>query len=194
MPCAFTVILKQDEWKASFNRRQAVVQDHSSLARTAMQASMEVASFKTILEGQLGSKLTAPGLAAELVKVGLQQVSSGSNVDDDEAQEGSLTPNFVTQALNIHKNVMSQSQCVEVLMDLEARYGTRSCFHQVSKLNVLATKPSSAKSRVWVLQSIRDWVLHGLIKVTDISRAGLMGDKTHCGLVQLFEIKQKAGQ
>ena len=194
IPCSFCLMAKQDQWKVAFNKRQAIAQDHCSLTRTAMQSSMEVAQFKAILEANAGGvKLTPPALATELSKQGLQSVVNGTALgDEDEAVEGSLTATFISQALNIHKNVMAQPACVEILMSLEARYGSRSCFHQLSKLNVLASKPSSPKTRVWILQSIDDWLTYGLIRVGDISKTVLQGDRTHCGLVQLFETKQKA--
>ena len=112
--------------------------------------------------------------------------------DEDDPQEGSLSATFnISNALSIHKTIMNQPACVEILMDMETDYGTRSCFHQQSKLQVLASKPASAKSRIWVLQSIHDWLANGLLKVGDVSKSVLLGDKTHCGLVQLFETKQK---
>ena len=193
MPVCFSVVLKQDVWKVAFNKRQSVVQDFASLSRTAMQSSMEVAQFKTLMEAQLGgAKLSPASLAQELLKAGLLQASSGSVQDEDDPQEGSLSATFnISNALSIHKTIMNQPACVEILMDMETDYGTRSCFHQQSKLQVLASKPASAKSRIWVLQSIHDWLANGLLKVGDVSKSVLLGDKTHCGLVQLFETKQK---
>ena len=153
---------------------------------------MEVAQFKTLMEAQLGGlKLSPASLAQELQKAGLLQTSSGTVQDEDEPQEGSLSATFISNALNIHKTIMNQPGCVEVLMDMETEYGTRSCFHQQSKLQVLASKPASARSRLWVLQSIHDWLCHGQLKNGDVSKSMLLGDKTHCGLVQLFETKQK---
>lgn len=89
---------------------------------------------------------------------------------------------------------MAQPACVEILLSLEARYGSRSCFHQLSKLHALATKPASARSRLWALQSIDDWLQHGLLRVGDVTKTVLTGDRTHCGLVQLFETKQKVSR
>ena len=108
IPCSFCLVPKQDQWKIAFNKRQAIAQDHSSLTRTAMQSSMEVAQFKSILEANAGGiKLTPPALATELSKQGLQSVVNGTaQGDEDEAIEGCLTAGFIQQALNIHKNVM----------------------------------------------------------------------------------------
>ena len=194
VPCTFSIIAAQDIWKISYNKRQAVLQEHESLSRTAMQVSMEVAQMKAIMEAQQPGKgkFSAQLLAQELLKAGLQPVVGGSKQDEEEADGGSLTPTFITQALNVHKSVMSQPRCVELLMDLEHRFGTRSCFHKLSKLNVLAQKPASAKSRIWVLESLHDWLSYGMIKVGDVSKAVLQGDRTHCGFVSLFEAKQKA--
>eukprot|EP00435_Cladocopium_sp_Y103_P027001 s4446_g6.t1 len=193
MPCCFCLVSKQDQWKQAFNRRQAVVQHHASLSRTGMQCAMEMAHFKGLIEANSGGvKFTPQTLAAELVKQGLRSVSIGAVQEEDDPHEGSLTPTFIAQALTIHKSVMSQPSVVEILMSLERRFGTRSCFHQLTKLHVLATKPSSQKGRLWALECIEDWLLHNVMKVTDISKSLLQGDKTHCGLLQLFELKQKA--
>ena len=161
-----------------------------------MQAACEIAHLKTLVESQDGQKqkLSAQALSAELVKLGLVQVtgsgSSGKHEDED-CENGSLSSTFVGQALNVHKSVLSQPRCVELLMDLESRFGTRSCFHSMSKLHVLAQKPTSVKSRVWVLESLHDLVCHGSLKVGDITRSLLQGDRTHCGMIALFETKQK---
>ena len=195
VPCSFCAIAAADVWKSAFNRRQSVLQEHESLSRTAIQSAMEIFHLKGLVETATGrTKLSAQSLSAELLKLGLQQVIGGSAKpgEDDDAEGGSLTPSFIGQALSVHKNVMSQPRVVELLMDLESRYGTRSCFHKMSKLAVLASKPASAKTRVWVLEFLVDWLDHNLLKVSDISRSVLQGDRTHCGLVALFETKLNA--
>ena len=115
----------------------------------------------------------------------------GNQKEEDDASAGSLSPNLISSALNIHKSVLSSPQVVEILMDMEARYGTRSCFHKPTSLNVLATKPASSKTRLFVVEGVNDWLLRGLVKVGDVSKATLAGDKHHCGLVQLLECKLK---
>ena len=171
-------------WKHAFNRRQAVLQEHESLSRTGLQSAMEVFHLKSLVENTTGStKLSAQALSAELVKLGLQQVIGGSKMEEDEADNGSLTPG---QALTVHRTIMAQ-----ILMDLESRYGTRSCFHKMSKLHVLAAKPTSAKSRIWVLESLHDWLAYNLLKAGDVSKMALQGDRTHAGFISLFETKQK---
>ena len=160
-----------------------------------MQAAMEMASMKGIAEAQTGARLSAPALSAELLRLGLQPVvsgrGSGQGQDDEEASAGSLTPNFITAALNIHKWILSSPACVELLMGLESRWGTRSPFHKVTILNALAMKPSSAKSRQWILESIHDQLCQGLMKAGDVTKSTLVGDRHHCGFVSLFELKQK---
>ena len=160
-----------------------------------MQASMEVAHLKTLVEARNPSagKLTATALAAEFVRLGLSQVVGGTATkqDDEEADGGSLAPTFISHALNVHKTVMSQPRCVELLMDLEAEFGTRSCFHQMSKLCILASKPSSAASRIWILESLHDQLCCADLKPTEVTRNTLAGDRSHCGLVALFECKQR---
>lgn len=78
-------------------------------------------------------------------------------------------------------------------MDLESLATGRNLVStRFSKLAVLASKPASAKTRVWALESFVDWLSHGLLKVGDISKSILQGDRTHCGLISLFETKLKA--
>lgn len=195
VPCSFCVVAAADVWKSAFNRRQAVLQEHESLSRTAIQSAMEIFHLKSLVENATNkTKMSAQSLSAELLKLGLQQVVGGSakTAEDDDSEAGSLTPGFIAQALNVHKNVMSQPRVVELLMELETRYGTRSCFHKMSKLAVLASKPSSAKTRVWILEFLVDWLDHNVLKVSDISKSVLQGDRTHCGLVALFETKLNA--
>ena len=193
VPVTFSEVLPQDVWKAAFNRRQGVLQEHESLSRTGMQAAMEVAHFKTLVEAHNPSagKLTAQALSAEFIRLGLSQVIGGTRQDEEEADGGSLAPTFIAQALNVHKTVMSQPRCVELLMDLEHKFGTRSCFHKMSKLSLLASKPTSAASRIWILESLHDQLCFADLKPSEITRTSLAGDRSHCGLVALFECKQR---
>ena len=193
VPVTFSEIPVQDVWKAAFNRRQAVLQEHESLSRTAMQAAMEVAHFKTLVEAQNPSagKLSAQALSAEFVRLGLSQVIGGTKQDEEQADGGSLAPTFIRGALNVHKTVMSQPRCVELLMDLECKFGTRSCFHNMSKLAVLANKPTSAASRIWILESLHDQLCWTDLKPSEVTRSTMCGDRSHCGLVALFECKQR---
>lgn len=195
LPACFTEMTSQEIWRNAFNRRQAVLQEHESLSRTALQAACELSHLKCLVEAQHANrgKLSAQALSTELLKLGLQQVISGSGTKDEDDQEtGSLSATFVAQALNVHKNVVSQPRLVELLMDLEARYGSRSPFHQMTKLHVLAAKPSSVKSREWILECLHDQVVHQMIKPGDVTKGMLTGDRTHAGFVAVFECKQKA--
>lgn len=194
-PCAFSEIPRSEFWKHAFNKRQSCLQDHESWTRTAMQSSMEIAAMKTIAEAQLGKKLSTPALSAELLRLGLQPVVSGrkdqGGQEEEDANVGSLSSNFITAALNAHKFMLSNPICIELLMDLESRWGTRSPFHKMTNLNALATKPASAKSRQWVTQSLHDWLCNGQLKLAEVSRSSLVGDRHHCGLIAMFEMKQK---
>lgn len=193
VPAAFNRVGKSELWKLAFNKRQAVLQEHESLTRTAMQASMEIAQFKSILEASSNTKLTAAQLSTQLLKEGLQQVVGGTKKSKggEEDDSGSLSANFISQALTAQKSVLSCSRCVELLMELEALFGTQSPFHQMSKLSCIATKPASSQTRQWVLECIHDWVIHDIVKVSDITKGSLSGDKHHCGYIQLFEMKLK---
>lgn len=195
LPCCFLLIPKTEHWVHAYNRRQAVLQDHESLARTALQIAVEVATFKDLVESRNPGKgkLSPAGLSLEFKKAGLQSVVAGRpGVADDEESGSSMSPWLITSALRIHQTVLGQSALVEILMDLEDKFGTKSPFHKVANLNVLAGKASSNKSRIFVLQSIQDWILFGLLKPSEVSAKGLGGDKNSCGLVQLFECKQRA--
>ena len=195
LPCNFTELATPDIWQAAsaFNKRQAVLQDHESLGRTALQAACEIAHLKTLVEAQSSArgKLTAASLSSELVKLGFQQVVGGNKDDDGDSETGSLAPTFITWALSVHKHVVSNSRCVELLMDLEARFGSRSPFHRMSKLSVIATTPASVTSREWILASIHDAVCNGQLKAGDVTKTMLQGDRTHVGLVALCECKQR---
>eukprot|EP00438_Fugacium_kawagutii_P016989 Skav202425 [mRNA] locus=scaffold1370:406666:410894:- [translate_table: standard] len=194
IPVTFTEVSEKDIWKAAFNRRQGVLQDHESLSRTAMQHAMEMAHLKTLVEAQNPSagKLSPQNLSTEFLRLGLSQVVGGTKQDEDDADGGSLAPTFVAWALQVHKTIMSQPRCVELLMDLESKFGTRSPFHKMSKLCVLANKPASAASRVWVLETLHDQMCCGDLKPTEITKSGLQGDRTHCGMIALFECKLRA--
>ena len=111
LPARFTEMTSQEIWRNAFNRRQAVLQEHESLSRTALQAACELSHLKCLVEAQHANrgKLSAQALSTELLKLGLQQVTSGSGTKDEDDQEtGSLSATFAAQALNVHENVVSQ--------------------------------------------------------------------------------------
>lgn len=178
-------------WVQAFNKRQAVKQEHESMSRTAMQVAIEIDQFKTMCEGlpSCKGKLQPGQLLQELHCLGLQSVQGGRKDDDNE---GRLTVNLVTQALAVKKGILSSARGVEILLELEASYGTRSPFHQMSRLHILSTKPSTSQMREWVLESIRDGLAYDLIQLGDLSKASLAGDKHAAGFVPLFELKKKA--
>ena len=179
-------------WVEAFNRRQAVKQEHESMSRTAMQIAVEIDQFKTMCESlpTCKAKLQPAQLVQELQNLGLVSVVGGRKEDDSDSR---ITVNLVTQALSVKKGILSSARSVELLLELEALYGTRSPFHQMSRLHVLSTKPSTTQLRDWVLESLVDGLTYDLIQIGEISKGSLSGDKHHTGLISLFEMKKKAG-
>jgi len=179
-------------WVEAFNRRQAVKQEHESMSRTAMQIAVEIDQFKTMCESlpSCKSKLQPAQLVQELHTLGLLSVQGGRKEDDSD---GKITVNLVTQALAVKKGILSSARAVELLLELEQLYGTRSPFHQMSRLHVLSTKPSTNQMRDWVLESLHDGLAYDVLQIGEISKGSLSGDKHHTGLVGLFEMKKKAG-
>lgn len=160
------------------------------MSRTAMQVAIEIDQFRTICEALPTSKGRLPPsqLAQEFALLGLQSVQGGKKEDENE---GKLTPNLISQALAVKKGILSSARAVEILLELEASYGTRSPFHQMSRLHIASTKPSSSQMRDWVMESLFDWLSNDLLEIGEISKTSLNGDKHHTGLVGLFELKKK---
>ena len=151
--------------------------------------------MKNIAEAQCGKKLTASALSTELLRLGLQPIVAGNKgpgQDDEDSGNGCLSANFIPAALNCQKWVVADPACMEMLLELEAGYGTKSPFHRMTVLNCLAMKATSASSRQWSLATICDWIAHGLLKCSDVTKATLVGDKHHTGLIPLYETKLKA--
>ena len=166
-------------------------QEHESMSRTAMQVAMEIDQFKTICESMptCKGKLTPAQLVHEFVTLGLVSVQSGRK---DDENEGKLTANLISQALTVKKGVLSSARAVEILLEFEALYGTRSPFHQLSRLYVVSTKPSSGQMRDWVLECLLDALSQDFVQVGEVSKNALAGDKHHAGLISIFELKKKA--
>lgn len=95
--------------------------------------------------------------------------------EDDEGA------NLITNALQVHKSVLSNTTLVHFLLDLEDRYGSKSAFNKMANLTALATKPSTT--------SLREWVLIGLHDL--LCKQSLCGDKHRCGWIALLEFKRK---
>eukprot|EP00435_Cladocopium_sp_Y103_P041676 s3895_g11.t1 len=173
-------------WVQAFNRRQSLKQDHESMVRTAMQTAIEIDQFRTIAESQPGSKgrLQPAQLAEEFVELGLVSVQGGGRKDDDN--DGKLTPNLISQALACKKGILSSPRAVEILLEMESAYGTRSPFLRMSCLHVASTKPSTFQMRDWTFELLWDSLSHDLLKPGKISKTSLAGDKHHTGLDLTF--------
>ena len=99
VPASFNEVQQSDLWKTAWNKRQAVVQQHESLSRTALQSAMEVAQLKALIESGSSSKLTPSQLSSALLAAGLQQVVSGSaKAKKDDEECGTLSANFISSA------------------------------------------------------------------------------------------------
>ena len=180
-------------WVQAFNRRQSIKQEHESMSRTAMQMAIEIDQFKTMCEGlpTCKGKLQPAQLLQEFSNMGLLSVQGGKKEEDNE---GKLTMNLISQALAVKKGILSSSRAVEILLEMETSYGTRSPFHQMSRLYIASSKPSTSHMRDWVLECLWDWLSNDLLQLGDISNSGLSGTKHSCGLVSLFELKKKASE
>ena len=168
-------------------------QEHESMSRTAMQMAIEIDQFRTMVEALPGSKgkLQASQLLQEFVVMGLASVHGGKKEDDNE---GKLTVNLISQCLAVKKGILSSERAVEILLEMENCYGTRSPFHQLSRLYIVSTKPTTNQMRDWVMESLWDWLSYDLLQLGDISYSSFAGTKHTCGLVALFEIKKKASE
>ena len=158
-----------------------------------MQMAIEIDQFRTMVEALPGSKgkLQASQLLQEFVVMGLASVHGGKKEDDNE---GKLTVNLISQCLAVKKGILSSERAVEILLEMENCYGTRSPFHQLSRLYIVSTKPSTNQMRDWVMESLWDWLSYDLLQLGDISYSSFAGTKHTCGLVALFEIKKKASE
>ncbi|CAK9022581.1 Uncharacterized protein (Fragment) [Durusdinium trenchii] len=191
IPCAFLLMQQSELRVAAFNRRQAVLQQHESLSRTGMQTVIEIAHLRSMLEAAnpAAQKMNHSQVASELVKMGLKSVVSGRKADEDDA--GTVSPNLVGNCQTISKSVLVSAKCVEILLQMEQDFGTRSPFHTVAALTAIAKKPTNAFFREWSMEAIQDAVNQKLLHVMDITKSSLQGDKHHCGLIPLYETKWK---
>ena len=192
VPAAFLLMNKSKLWLEAFNRRQETVQLHESMSRTGLQLAMELMGMRQLLESLGLQKLKEPQMVVELTKMGCKNVISGRKTTGKDEEEGCLTANMLRSAALVHKHVLAHANCVALLMQLENEFGTRSPFHRITALAVLATKPSSNAMREWCLRCIVDALFFGGQAPRDISRNNLSGDKHHCGWIALWELKFKA--
>ncbi|CAK9054669.1 Modification methylase NlaIV (M.NlaIV) (Cytosine-specific methyltransferase NlaIV) [Durusdinium trenchii] len=181
VPCSFLVMPQSGLRVAAFNRRQAVLQQHESMARTGMQTTIEVTHLRSMLEAAnpAAQKMNHAQVASELTAMGLKSVVAGRKASADDDDSGSVTGNLIANCQAVSKSVLVSSRCVELLMAFEQDWGTRSPFHKLASLAALAKKPSSAFFREWALESLYDAVANRLIHVTDVSKGSLLGDKHH---------------
>ena len=195
IPCSFILMPASSLWVEAYNRRQSVVQLHESVSRTAIQTSLQLMTMKGIVESQGPSfqRLKDAQLATELTRLGCKSVVGGRKGNSEE-DGGVITANLLHSAQAVAKGLLGNATCVSLLLQLEQDYGTKSPFHSMSTLAALAKKPTSEGMRQWALCSILDWLNHGMASPSDISKNSLVGDKHHCGLVGLFELKWKVSR
>lgn len=156
-----------------------------------MQRALEIDQLRVLCEslGNARTKLQPAQLAVEFGTMGLQSVQGGRKEDEND---GKLTPNLISQALTVKRGILASARSVEILLQLEADYGTRSPFHQMARLHVMSTKPSTPALRDWAMECLYDGLLNETMQLGDISKSSLGGDKHHVGLIPLYELKKKA--
>ena len=205
---------EKDIWHKAISRRQQVMQEHESMARTAFQMSAELVSLKaSVLRKSVVIDLFFPDflrgfLASSSLQAMLESVENRRLQDSEVAalvktypittaktsansNGGIFTEWNFTAAGHVMRQLGSDDEVLEVIRVLESKHGLDSCLNSLVKLEKLATKPSGKAARRWIFQMLLDHLEHGLAENEDISKKALLGDKHTAGLVVLWEWKMK---
>ena len=112
-------------------------------------------------------------------------------ITGEGAEASDFSTNSFNSASQIVKLLGGDPDIVGCINRMEAKFRSSSFLDSPERLKFLATKPSSAAARKWIVLQLEDWVNHALISNSDISRPKLIGDKHGCGLIALLEFKMK---
>ena len=214
IPTCMVLCAEKDIWHKAISRRQQVMQEHESMARTAFQMSAELVSLKaSVLRKSVVIDLFFPDflrgfLASSSLQAMLESVENRRLQDSEVAalvktypittaktsansNGGIFTEWNFTAAGHVMRQLGSDDEVLEVIRVLESKHGLDSCLNSLVKLEKLATKPSGKAARRWIFQMLLDHLEHGLAENEDISKKALLGDKHTAGLVVLWEWKMK---
>ena len=177
VPCCFSTTADEELWIAAWNNRNEIAQEYESLSRSALQTATEVTLLKERADKDMCRTLKNEEFADWLKRAGLRKASSQQD----------MSANLINSALQVGKRLQGD-EVVPIIRDIENKYGTKSCFNDMTKLHSICTKVSP-NSIGFVIRCIHDWITRGKIENEDISKKSLLGDNHACGLLMLFEFK-----
>ena len=146
------------------------------MSRSALQTTAEVTLLKERADTDMCRTLKNEEFADWLKRAGLRKASSQQD----------MSATLINSALQVGKHLQGD-EVVPIIRDIENKnkYGTKSCFNDMTKLHSICTKVSP-NSIGFVIRCIHDWITRGKIEHEDISKKALLG---HSGLLTLFEVK-----
>ena len=182
VPVYIDVIPKEEkvQWEA-FNARQAILQEHWTMARTAQQQCYEVVSVKNSLQKDLGRQPSKKEISDKF----RQNAKMAAGNKDD------FSENFVKDALNVYDKVLCIPALSQILVDQEKRDGQHALWNHMGKLSVLALKTVDYEERKWVMDALEDLQINSGYSSEDLSRNILQGDRSHVGIIPLLTFKYK---
>ena len=175
----------QSRYFKSVNLRESVGTDFAALHRTPVQRIFELISWKTSQERANGKTMSVTDVADTWQKHVQTSVMSEK-----------ITAGYIDTALTVYDRILSIEQAAAIVLDAEERWGVKSPWDSVYKLEVVIKKcgrpsPQTTKRLLWVLGFTTDAMLDlelspGQLSVRSLSGKGQPGNK---GLVDFWLYK-----
>ena len=170
----FIIVPPANRFFKSVTLRNAAMADSEAVARSAFQQMVEIVVFKERLERVTGATLTAAGVAAQYA----------AESDQADCQE-TISESLVDMSLSVWRRAMCIPAVLEVVRVSEEKYGTRTVFDSICKMQSILQKSSTPRNIKWCFESIYDLFDHGELP-GGVGTRQLQGDRHTKGLPEIL--------
>ena len=143
----------QSRYFKSVNLRESVGNDFAALHRTPVQRIFELISWKTAQERANGKTMSVADVADTWQKHVQTSVMSEK-----------IPVSYIDTVLTVYERLLSIEEAREIVLDAEERWGVKSPWDSVYKLETIVKKcgrpsPQTTKKVMWVLEFANDTML-----------------------------------
>jgi len=145
-------------WFHAQKARSAITGKNDLVQRSGFQLVCEICIYKDRLQKERGgNELTPAMIAAEYAKSAMQAES-----------EEQVSETMVDMAVTVWKRAFSLDAVLEVVRDGEEKWGLKSVFAQISKMQVIVQKARTPEKIAWSFCAIYDGFVTNALKDTGV--------------------------
>ena len=170
----FVVVPKANRFFKSVTLRNQYMADFEAVSRTAFQQMVEIILFKERIERATGSTLNVAKLA--------EQYCNESTMADCQEK---ISESLVDMSLSLWRRAMSIPDVLDVVRQSEEKYGTRTVFDSICKMQAILQKSSTPRNISWCFNAIYDLFDHGQLP-NGVGTRQLQGDRNTTSLPEVL--------